>query len=207
VDAFGNAYVTGSTQSADFPIRNAFQPQSKGGESLDDAFVAKLSPGGARLLYSSYLGGSGEDEGMSVALDSLRNVYVMGFTSSSDLRHSTGSTSTGGYQRSNHGSLDVFLVKIGPPCTLSKANPSVTLCAPADGGTVRSPVRILAGTTDSHTVGLVQIYIDGTKIYQARNDSLDIRVPMNVGTRRLTVQALDDAKVVFRKSVYITVSP
>ena len=55
VDAAGNAHVVGSTNSSYFPIRDAFQPANRG---LDDAFIAKLSPDGTRLVYASYLGGS-----------------------------------------------------------------------------------------------------------------------------------------------------
>ena len=63
VDGSGNAYVTGVTGSTDFPTRKAFQPLSGG---PDDGFVAELNPslfGGASLVYSSYLGGSGLDYG------------------------------------------------------------------------------------------------------------------------------------------------
>ena len=61
VDDRGNAYVTGFTNSTDFPTVNAVQPASGGG---DDAFVAKLNPNGSQLLYSTYLGGSEFDDGL-----------------------------------------------------------------------------------------------------------------------------------------------
>src|SRR2546426_98513 len=59
VDSFGNAYVTGFTYSVDFPTKNAFQSANAG---IPDAFVTKVSPGGSTLVYSTYLGGTGEEQ-------------------------------------------------------------------------------------------------------------------------------------------------
>ena len=81
VDSEGNAYVTGHTQSADFPIMNPLQA-ALGGSS--DAFVAKLNPAGSALVYSTYLGGSDLDQGNGIALDPQGNAYVTGITYSTD---------------------------------------------------------------------------------------------------------------------------
>jgi uncharacterized repeat protein (TIGR01451 family) len=70
VDAAGNAHVAGRTQSADFPLRNAFQPTYGGGD-FGDAFVAKLNADGSDLVYSSYLGGAGTDVATGIAVRSL----------------------------------------------------------------------------------------------------------------------------------------
>jgi hypothetical protein len=80
VDVQGNAYITGFTTSANFPTRNALQPERRG---PFDAFVAKLDPAGA-LAYSTYLGGSAGEHGSSVAVDSSGNIYVAGITQSHD---------------------------------------------------------------------------------------------------------------------------
>ena len=61
MDSSGNAYVTGYTSSTNFPTANAFQPNGGGG--IQDAFVTKLNPAGSALVYSTYLGGSGIDDG------------------------------------------------------------------------------------------------------------------------------------------------
>jgi hypothetical protein len=97
VDAAGNAYVVGTTVSADFPTANALQP-AYGGDTSDtqgnggglfglvlagDAFVTKLGPAGA-LVYSTYLGGSGPDTGTAIAVDAAGNTYVTGQTDSAD---------------------------------------------------------------------------------------------------------------------------
>jgi uncharacterized repeat protein (TIGR01451 family) len=81
VDEYGNAYVTGTTESADFPTLNAFQPTLRG---LDDAFVTKLDARGAALRYSTYLGGSASEEGHDVAVDRMGCAYVTGLTMSDD---------------------------------------------------------------------------------------------------------------------------
>src|SRR5262249_52084821 len=76
VDGSGSAYVTGQTGSSDFPTVNPYQ--SDQGDT--DAFVAKLSPDGAGLVYSTYLGGNAEDAGFSIAVDAATNAYVTGVT-------------------------------------------------------------------------------------------------------------------------------
>lgn len=78
VDSTGNAYVTGFTSSTNFPVKNAFQGQSGG---FDEAFVLKLDTGGA-LVYSTYLGGSGDDRAFDLAADVDGNTYVIGRTES-----------------------------------------------------------------------------------------------------------------------------
>ncbi|MFH0731727.1 MAG: SBBP repeat-containing protein [Candidatus Omnitrophota bacterium] len=81
VDSSGCAYVTGSTQSADFPTSNAYQGSSGGS---DDAFVTKFNSAGSALVYSTYLGGSDNDAGYGIAVDSSGCAYITGNTSSTD---------------------------------------------------------------------------------------------------------------------------
>lgn len=79
VDSLGNAYLTGSTASNDFPTAHAFQAIGGGG---GDAFVAVLNASGTGLVYSTYLGGSGGDIGNGIAVDSFGNAYITGQTAS-----------------------------------------------------------------------------------------------------------------------------
>jgi uncharacterized protein (TIGR03437 family) len=89
VDSAGQVYITGATASSDFPLAN---PQQTFGGRLSnfestpdwygDAFVAKLDPKGANLLYSTYLGGVAADQGNAIAVDSSGNAYVAGGTES-----------------------------------------------------------------------------------------------------------------------------
>jgi hypothetical protein len=91
VDAAGNAFVTGFTDSSNFPTTvNALFPKIGGVENSrnkafpGDAFVAELDSGGSNLLFSTYLGGSQLDAGNGIAIDSATNIYVTGLTGSPD---------------------------------------------------------------------------------------------------------------------------
>ncbi len=84
VDSAGNAYVTGNTESTNFPTANPLQPVFGGGGFSGDAFVAKLNSGGSALVYSTYLGGIVYDVGYGIAVDSSGNAYVTGRTDSPD---------------------------------------------------------------------------------------------------------------------------
>src|SRR5262249_46657226 len=84
-DPAGNAYVTGSTNSTDFPTANAFQATlNTTGFSPQDAFVTKVNTTGSAILFSTYLGGSGSDTGKGIAVDATGNATVVGTTSSKD---------------------------------------------------------------------------------------------------------------------------
>jgi len=104
VDAGGNAYITGGTNSRNFPITtSAIQTTFAGYGDSDllaagDAFVAKLSPTGNQLLYSTYFGGRGDDLGQAISLDSAGNIYVAGSTISTNFP-----TTAGAYQTSLKG--------------------------------------------------------------------------------------------------------
>jgi len=85
VAADGSMYVTGSTESTNFPTVLPAQPARGGsGPYLSDVFVCKLSADGQSLLFSTYLGGSEDDEGRSIALASTGPVWVTGMTESTD---------------------------------------------------------------------------------------------------------------------------
>ncbi len=83
VDASGDAYLTGGTDSTDFPTANPLQPANASG-GFRDAFVAKLNATGSALVFSTYLGGSGVDEGRGIAVGNAGGVYVTGETDSTD---------------------------------------------------------------------------------------------------------------------------
>jgi len=104
VDAAGSAYVTGYTNSANFPTTGSLQPAYGGGS---DVFVAKLNVAGSALVYSTYLGGSGWDEGRGIAVDASGSAYVTGYTSSANF------PTAGPLQGSlGGGSWDAFAAKL-----------------------------------------------------------------------------------------------
>src|SRR5207302_4885839 len=80
IDLAGNASITGLTHSNDLPVRQPLQAAHGGGTW--DAFVAKLNPDGSDVLYATYLGGVGDDQGNSIAVDLAGNAYVIGSTGS-----------------------------------------------------------------------------------------------------------------------------
>ncbi|GAB4534845.1 MAG: hypothetical protein Kow0063_18380 [Anaerolineae bacterium] len=85
VDEAGVAYITGDTLSADFPTLNAAQPVSGGGGPFEgDAFITALDPSGSALVYSTYLGGGGDELSYGITLDAQGDVCVAGYTSSTD---------------------------------------------------------------------------------------------------------------------------
>ena len=117
VDAGGNAYTTGITNSADFPTVNSLQPL----RHLSDAFVTRLSASGDSIAYSTYIGGNGStglnagaDMGLGVAVDALGNAYVVGATTSTDfpVLNAYQSTWAGGGGPNAYG--DAFVLKLAP---------------------------------------------------------------------------------------------
>jgi hypothetical protein len=82
LDYHDNVYVTGTTNSSDFPLSHAFQASNKGGPS--DGFVTKFNPQGVQLIYSTYIGGSGLDFPFRIAIDRNERPAIVGFTSSTD---------------------------------------------------------------------------------------------------------------------------
>lgn len=103
-DSNGNAYVTGSTRSTNFPTQNLYK--ALGGSA--DPFVTKVNATGNTLLYSTYLGGKSEDYASAIALDSTGYVYIAGRTSSTDLPTKNAFDST----FNNY--YDAFVMKLNP---------------------------------------------------------------------------------------------
>lgn len=94
VDASGNAYVTGTTESLNFPTLNPIQTQSPGDDLGGSVFVTKLNSQGSGLVYSTYLGGSSSDSARGIAVDSTGNAYITGFSRSGDFPLTAGALRT-----------------------------------------------------------------------------------------------------------------
>ncbi|MGI9105987.1 MAG: SBBP repeat-containing protein [Pyrinomonadaceae bacterium] len=108
IDGAGSAYITGYSYSTDFPTVNALQPARRGdpAEFESDAVVAKLSPTGSALLYSTYLGGEDSDIALDIAVDPMGNAYITGLTNSTDF------PTQNPLQPSRRGIIDAFVAKL-----------------------------------------------------------------------------------------------
>lgn len=119
VDSAGDAYVTGFTQSPNFPLKNPIQPVYGGGADeaslpcceAGDAFIAEINPTGSGLIYSTFFGGAGLDVANGLAIDSAGNAYVAGATNSTNLRVTSNAfESTLGAPGAQNG----FVIEIAP---------------------------------------------------------------------------------------------
>lgn len=108
VDSSGNAYIVGATSSSNFPSMSSSSVQPANGGGTSDAFVAELNPTGSALVYSTYLGGSAADVASGIALDPSNNIYIAGYTASTNfpLGASPVQSTYGG------GSFDAFVAKL-----------------------------------------------------------------------------------------------
>jgi hypothetical protein len=105
VDTSGSAYVAGTASSADFPTTvGAFDTTHNGS---GDVFVTKLNPSGSAPLYSTFLGGSSNDVGNGIALDTAGSAYVTGITTSADFP-----TTVGVFDTTYNGNFDAFVTKL-----------------------------------------------------------------------------------------------
>ena len=108
VDGAGDVYLTGATQSGDFPTTaGALDRDYHGGEHSGDAFVSKLSASGSSLVFSTYLGGGADDAAYGIAVDGAGNVYVAGGTCSGNFP-----TTSGALDRDLSGWEDAFVTKL-----------------------------------------------------------------------------------------------
>ena len=146
VDAAGSAYIVGSTESVQFPITGGCLQPERG--ASQDAFVSKLSPAGDRLVYSTYLGGSGLDSAAGVVVDSAGNACVGGTTRSPDFP-----ITAGALQSSLGGTSDAFVSRLDASGS-SLLSSTYLGGSGEDGGNSlahdASGCLYLAGSTGSH---------------------------------------------------------
>lgn len=107
LDANGNVIVTSCTQSSNFPTQSAVQGALAGGQ---DAVIFKMPNNLSSLIWSTYIGGSGNDAGYSIQVSSAGDLYLTGGTSSNNLLTNTGST--GGQDASQNGNVDGYILRL-----------------------------------------------------------------------------------------------
>jgi hypothetical protein len=136
LDASGNAWLTGSTSSTNFPAVNALHAQAAGG---NDVFVANLNSTGTGLLFSSYFGGSADDSGLAIRLDSGGSPVIAGVTSSANFP-----TTAGVVQSAFGGGYDGFILKLQNSTCTYTVNP-LTLNVAAGGGSGAITIAATSG--------------------------------------------------------------
>jgi hypothetical protein len=203
VDGAGRAYVTGFTDSTNFPVANALFPNLSGKRFKGlrvfqtDAFVTELNETGSGLIYSTYLGGGFTDRGIGIALDSSGAASITGFTASTNFP-----VTASAYQKTLAGSNDVFVTKLAP------------------GGAALLYSTYLGGTNLDEGLGIAVdpgglIYITGytastnfplstnalqTQLNQSTNATKDFkkkRVPLDAFVARLDPSASGPASLLY----------
>ena len=135
IDSSENAYITGFTQSTNFPtIAGAFQTSLGGHEN---AFMTKLNSTGSALIYSTYLGGNGMDAGIRIAVDGGGNAYIIGNVTSSNFP-----TTPGAFQTTFRGVECAFVAKINPSLSGPSSLVYSTLLSGSTGFTLGTDITI-----------------------------------------------------------------
>ncbi len=165
IDGLNNTVVAGWSSSTDLPATNGARHQTGGGV---DAFVASFLPNGGGLIYCTYLGGSGDDRAFGLAIDSVQNVYITGWTSSTNF------PVVGAIQAHLSGTRDAFVTKlnaagnallystylggsgvdVGYAIALDKANEAVII---GDSSSLNLPVT--PGAFQSHSGGSQDVFV------------------------------------------------
>ena len=197
VDGAGSAYVTGYTASPDFPTQSPYQATYGGSE---DAFATKLTPAGNALVYSTYLGGSGEDWGEGIAVDGAGSAYVTGST------QSTNFPTQSPYQGTNQGYDDAFVTKLQLPATLvinavlDSASGRATIAPSSFVSIYGSSFTSWTGTWNDYapngvlptSLGGVQVLIDGKNCFvsYASPTQLNVVTPFDTATGSVPVEVI-----------------
>jgi hypothetical protein len=161
VDGAGSAYVTGYTESREFPTTAGAVQTTHAG--FFDAFVTKLDATGSGLVYSTYLGASSADLGLGIAVDGAGSAYVTGRTSSTDFP-----TTAGAAQTTNAGFEDAFVTKLDPT------------------GSELVYSTYLGGSTDEMGAGGAGIAVDGAGSAYVTGDTRSTNFPTTLGAAQTT---------------------
>uniref|UniRef100_UPI003BF97DD5 galactose-binding domain-containing protein n=1 Tax=Candidatus Amarolinea aalborgensis TaxID=2249329 RepID=UPI003BF97DD5 len=146
INSNGEVYVAGDTNGSGFPVTEG---SFNGGPM--DSYLVKLSASGSQMLYGTFIGGTGEDRGLDVAVDSADSVYLLGETMSADFP-----VTTGAFDVTQNGAWDSFMMKLAPlgvaPTPTSTAAPMPTATQTSTPMPTATPTAI-ATPTPTEAIG------------------------------------------------------
>lgn len=169
VDDQGSAYVAGSTESATFPVTSPYQISKRAGP---DAFVTKLTPSGKTRVYSTFLGGNGEDRANAIAVDKMGNAAITGYTLSSDF------PTAEPVQAAYAGGQDAFVARLNPTGLGLLYSTYLGGTGSDTGNAVAVDVSgnvFVAGTTFSSNL----LVTSGSPIYRGAGDAFAVKISDN----------------------------
>jgi hypothetical protein len=171
-DREGNIYIAGTTSSKSFPVTaQAYDTSYNGGDGLGDIFVAKLTPTGDKLLFSTFLGGIKDESPPSICLDAANNILVYATTASSDLMvtaNARGKSLTGKQdpflaKLSNDGTQLLYLSYLGGSETIAEGAGNIVASRNGDvyvtGSTDAADFPVTPNAVQSTVKGGVDIFV------------------------------------------------
>ena len=190
VDGGGNAYIVGNTSSTDFPtggVPYQSAPRTKtqctGSPTCNSVFVSELDPTGASLIYSSFLSGNGDDEASGMAIDTNRDVFVTGTTTSTDSPSQTDNFPASNlpipYQTVSKANIQFFVTEVNTnaPGTASIAYSTYFGGGPVSGGTLATGGGIAVDSTGNvYFSGTTNFYNSGLGQFGNSNQSTDFPI-------------------------------
>ncbi len=199
IDSWGNAYVTGTAFSSNFPVTpGAFQPTNRGDSN---AFLTMLNPAGSKLLYSTYLGGSRSDGASSLAMLADGRVFVAGTALSTDFP-----VTRGAFQTANPGSYSGFVTEFN----LSGIT-TTTLASSADPGVAGTATKftaeVAAADLSKVPTGSMVFKLDGkTTITKALSDGKAVFATSGLAVGKHTLVATYGGSASFSPSTSATLT-
>jgi len=155
IDGSGNAYVVGQTTSTNFPTVSPIQAANASAATLADVFVTKVAAGGSSLLYSTYLGGAGDDVGNDIAVNSSGDAFITGETSSTNF------PTVNARQTANGGGSDAFVARISTSSDVQLSISDVRLNE-GNAGTTNAVFTVTLNKAATGAVGFNFATADGT---------------------------------------------
>jgi hypothetical protein len=213
VNAQGNAYITGVTGSLNFPTLDALLPMPNDPSPFpQNGFFSKLNAGGSSFVFSSYLGGNNFDVSSKIAVDSGGDVYIVGFTNSTDFP-----TTPAVFQASLRGSIDGFIIKIRDgnlPPIISAAPVTLAEAAPATNSTIATvsdpnqAANTLVVTIDSSTSATVNgVTVSNITADASGEVKADVVAVCGASSAGFTLRVTDSEGLFAEATLDVTVTP